>query len=56
MKVQKFGFQDQEDGAILEIEERSVRTWYVSTESFGSEQDSTSAKLQRNLIVIKVGR
>jgi len=37
-----FGFQDQEDGAILENEEHSVRYWYVSTEVFGSASYSTS--------------
>jgi len=31
MKVQKFGFQDQEDDTRQVSEERSVRFWYVST-------------------------
>src|SRR5690606_3408900 len=42
------GFQDQEDGTILETEERSVRYWYVSTGGFGSVPYSPSIKLQRN--------
>ncbi|GIP14779.1 hypothetical protein J40TS1_04210 [Paenibacillus montaniterrae] len=52
---QMFGFQDQEDGTILEGEERSVGTSYVSTGAFGSVPYSPSTKLQRNYIVIKVG-
>ncbi|GIP16991.1 hypothetical protein J40TS1_26330 [Paenibacillus montaniterrae] len=55
MKVQKFGFQDQEDGTILEGEERSVGKCYVSTAAFGSVTYSPSTTLQRNSIVIKVG-
>ncbi|GIP16990.1 hypothetical protein J40TS1_26320 [Paenibacillus montaniterrae] len=55
MKVQKFGFQDQEAWTLVENEERSVGTSYVSTGIFASVQDSPSTKLQRNRIVIKVG-
>ncbi|GIP16597.1 hypothetical protein J40TS1_22390 [Paenibacillus montaniterrae] len=54
MKVQKFGFQDQEDGTILEGEERSVGKSYVSTGAFGSVTYSPSTKLQRKHLVIKV--
>jgi len=31
-----FSFQHREDGTTLEIEEHSVRCWYVSTGVFGS--------------------
>jgi|GEM_PF-2565682 len=31
LRVQIFGFQDQEAWTIVENEERSVRYWYVST-------------------------
>src|SRR5690606_29749332 len=55
IKVQIFGFQDQEDGELLESEERSVGTYYVSTEAFGSAPYSTPTKLQRINVVIKVG-
>ncbi|GIP18281.1 hypothetical protein J40TS1_39230 [Paenibacillus montaniterrae] len=51
----KPGFQDQEDGTILEGEERSVDTYYVSTGALGSVTYSPSNPLQRNYIVIKVG-
>jgi len=47
MRVQNYGVQDQEDGTILESEERSVRFWYVSTGAFGSVPYSTSTTLQR---------
>ncbi|WP_213519138.1 hypothetical protein [Paenibacillus montaniterrae] len=55
IEVQNFGFQDQEDGTILEGEERSVGKSYVSTGAFGSVTYSPSNTLQRNHIVIKVG-
>ncbi|WP_213516218.1 hypothetical protein [Paenibacillus montaniterrae] len=42
MRFKMFGFQDQEDGTILEGEERSVGTCYVSTEAFGSVTYSPS--------------
>ncbi|WP_213513291.1 hypothetical protein [Paenibacillus montaniterrae] len=47
MKFKKLGFQDQEDWTLVENEERSVGTCYVSTAVFASVQDSTSTKLQR---------
>jgi len=46
-----FGFQYQEDGPILENEERSVERCYVSTAVFGSETYSMPNMLkvlQRN--------
>jgi len=42
MKVQKFGFQDQEDGAILRNRGAQRRYYYVSTEGFGSASYSMS--------------
>ncbi|GIP16833.1 hypothetical protein J40TS1_24750 [Paenibacillus montaniterrae] len=54
-KGSKFGFQDQEDGTILEGEERSVGTCYVSTGALGSVTYSPSCNPHRNYIVIKVG-
>src|SRR5690606_23310123 len=44
--VKKFGFQDQEDGELVENEERSVRLVYVSTGIFASSPYSTSNPLQ----------
>ncbi|WP_213519628.1 hypothetical protein [Paenibacillus montaniterrae] len=55
MKVQKFGFQDQEAWTLVENEERSVEQSYVSTAVFASVQDSPPNPLQRSYIVIKVG-
>ncbi|MFC6331718.1 hypothetical protein ACFP56_03715 [Paenibacillus septentrionalis] len=54
IEVQLFGFQDQEDWPLVEIEERSVRFWYVSTGVFASVQASMSNPLHRMHIVIKV--
>ncbi|GIP16834.1 hypothetical protein J40TS1_24760 [Paenibacillus montaniterrae] len=48
------GFQDQEDGTLVESEERSVGTCYVSTAVFASVTYSPSSNPQRNYIVIKV--
>ncbi|MFC6332180.1 hypothetical protein ACFP56_06060, partial [Paenibacillus septentrionalis] len=47
MKVQKFGFQDQEAWTLVENEERSVDVDYVSTAVFASVQDSPSITQQR---------
>ena len=47
MKVQKFGFQYQEDGVLVENEERSVRSWYVSTEDFAIAPYSMPSMLLR---------
>ncbi|MCM3633004.1 hypothetical protein M3180_06715 [Paenibacillus camelliae] len=41
-------FQYQEDETILEAEQRSVRSWYVSREGFGSVTYSLSITLQRD--------
>ncbi|GIP14854.1 hypothetical protein J40TS1_04960 [Paenibacillus montaniterrae] len=46
--------QDQEAWTLVENEERSVGTSYVSTAAFGSVTYSPPTKLQRNRIVIKV--
>jgi len=41
-------FQYQEAGVLVENEERSVETYYVSIEVFASATDSTSNTLQRS--------
>ena len=48
IKVQKLGFQDQEDGTLVENEERNVRFWYVSTTDFGSVTYSPPTNPQRS--------
>src|SRR5690606_39502433 len=55
IKILIFGFQDQEACTLVDNEQRSVRSGYVSSRVVASVQDSTSITLQRKYFVIKVG-